>query len=132
MRRFEMGTMNWRPVLEQPAHEAWVNHLALSADGKLLVTASDDRTAKAWEASTGELLRVFPVDRMVGPATFSPDGKTFAVGDGSQLTISSKKSATRVKGSGGQAAQARRTLAQTGSSQPVRVATACPLQELLS
>ena len=40
VRRFEMGTMNWRPVLEQPAHEAWVNHLALSADGKLLVLAN--------------------------------------------------------------------------------------------
>jgi WD40 repeat protein len=48
--------------------------LRYSPDGQSLATASNDGPVKLWNASTGELIRIFPGRR----ADFSPDGQTIA------------------------------------------------------
>ena len=50
---------------------------AFSPDGKRIVTASDDKTARVWEAATGKSIGD-PLEAMkdaVLSAAFSPDGK---------------------------------------------------------
>jgi WD40 repeat protein len=67
-----------RPPL---AHEAAVTAAALSPDGRLALTGSEDNTARLWDTSTSR-----PVGRplrhpgKVLAVAFSPDGKTFATG----------------------------------------------------
>jgi WD40 repeat protein len=68
-------------------HEAAVNSVVFSPDGKLLATASEDNSARLWDATTGNELRIlsghgeriydFHFDGLVGLA-FSPDGHRLA------------------------------------------------------
>ena len=51
-------------------------HAAFSPDGKLVVTASDDNTARLWEVASGQVLQELPGHQDgVRHAAFSPDGK---------------------------------------------------------
>jgi WD40 repeat protein len=54
-----------------------------SPDGKTIVTASFDRTARIWESRSGELLRT--ISGVVHAATFAPDGKSLVVGIGGDV-----------------------------------------------
>jgi WD40 repeat protein/energy-coupling factor transporter ATP-binding protein EcfA2 len=59
-------------------HQGEVHAVAFSPDGKLLATASEDRTARIFEVRTGrELARLAHEDRVLA-VTFSPDGRLFA------------------------------------------------------
>jgi roadblock/LC7 domain-containing protein len=65
-----------------PGHKGTVWHAAFSPDGKLVVTASGDKTARLWEVATGQMLRALPEheglpghEGAVRHAAFSPDGK---------------------------------------------------------
>jgi WD40 repeat protein len=72
-----------RAVLQ--GHEGMVRSVEFSPDNRLLVTASDDGTARIWESSTGKNVAI--LRGHTGPvsnATFSPDGRFIctAGGDG--------------------------------------------------
>ena len=52
-----------------------ITDVGFSADGKRLATASNDATARIWDAVTGESLRTLVEDRAVTSVAFSPDGR---------------------------------------------------------
>jgi WD40 repeat protein len=54
-----------------------VNSAVFSPDGKTVLTTSDDKTARLWEAASGKEIAVLRVhEGDVNSAVFSPDGKT--------------------------------------------------------
>lgn len=61
-------------------HDADVNAVVFSPDGRLLATANDDRSARVWEVASGqERIRVTHNEEVRGVA-FSPDGQLLATG----------------------------------------------------
>ena len=56
-------------------HEKDINSVAVSLDGKYIVSASDDKTARVWEIATGKEIARMAHDGPVNFAAFSPDGK---------------------------------------------------------
>jgi WD40 repeat protein len=70
-----------REVRTFEGHTAGVYAVALSPDGKRLVTGGDDKTLRLWDVATGKELRRFPgVTDMVRSADFSPDGRRVVSG----------------------------------------------------
>jgi WD40 repeat protein len=64
-----------------PVHSGSVQSVALSPDGRLILTASNDTTARLWEAATGKCLDVLMGhEEAVGVACFSPDGRLAVTG----------------------------------------------------
>src|SRR5438132_666692 len=62
-------------------HDHEVEHVAFSPDGRRIVTASKDHTARVWDVRTGEA--VTPPLRhghIVLKAAFSPDGRRVVTG----------------------------------------------------
>jgi RNA polymerase sigma factor (sigma-70 family) len=66
---------------ERFRHTHTVRSVAYSPDGKLLVSASWDRTVRLWEVATGKELRRFPVPGGGSGAAVSPDGRLVVSGD---------------------------------------------------
>jgi WD40 repeat protein len=56
-------------------HDRWINGAAFSPNGRWIVTASDDLTARIWDAQTGKSLVELRHTGEVTSACFSHDGK---------------------------------------------------------
>lgn len=71
--------------IETGMHVSGIRRIAISADGQLLVTASDDKTARLWSMTDGRLLRTYRVpigsgsDGKIYAAAMTPDGRTVAL-----------------------------------------------------
>ena len=66
-------------------HDAEVWSVAYNPDGKRIGTASQDKTAKIWDATTGELLITLTGHtKSVNGIAFSPDGKRIATSSDDQ------------------------------------------------
>jgi WD40 repeat protein len=71
--------------LERAArHKDVVWTASFNQGGKLLLTASRDRTAALWDAHAGTLVREFRHEQQVYSAAFSPDGTRIVTGDASR------------------------------------------------
>jgi Tol biopolymer transport system component len=68
-------------VLTLKGHSHRIYFAAVSPDGQRIVTGSEDRTAKVWEANTGqELLELRGHLAGIESVAFSPDGRRIATG----------------------------------------------------
>ena len=73
----------WQCVHTFIGHTEVVTSVALSRDGKMLVSGSFDKTVKLWKVNTGQLITtVTGHSREVNCVAFSQDGKLFASGSG--------------------------------------------------
>jgi hypothetical protein len=63
------------PVAPAFRHEGRVNRVCFSPDGRTVLSASHDGTARLLDVATGRPLRSFPHDGPVRHAEFSPDGR---------------------------------------------------------
>ena len=69
----------------QTGHTGSVNALALSPDGRFLVSGSEDLTLKIWDTATGNVLRTLSGhEKGVLAAAVSPDGTRIASGAADQ------------------------------------------------
>ena len=68
-------------VVELRGHEGLVFAVAVDPRGRWIATGSRDMTARLWDATTGETLRVYSHDlHYVASIAFSPDGERLAAG----------------------------------------------------
>ena len=85
------ATTNMRERFVLTGHEDDVNSVAFSPDGTRIVTASDDNTARVWDALTGkELATLIGHESKVTSAAFSPDGTRIVTATGDFLSNSDK------------------------------------------
>ena len=57
-----------------------VSPTSFSPDGRRVLTASGDRTAKIWDAETGQELLTLKSQSAIRSVAFSPDGKRIVSG----------------------------------------------------
>lgn len=69
-----------------PGHTNFVQSVAFSSNGKFLVSASRDTTAKVWKVGTWELLETLQDENVVRGAVFSPDDQLIVTGNESCQT----------------------------------------------
>jgi len=79
---------NTVPLYTLREHEAIIQSLAFSSDGKLLALGSRDKTIKLWRIPPCEPPRIFPVfEKDVVSVAFSPNGNVLASVSGSDINL---------------------------------------------
>ncbi|MBO6717988.1 MAG: caspase family protein [Rhizobiaceae bacterium] len=68
------GTVDFHLDLDTGGHRAAIRDIAVSADGELIVSASDDKTIRLWDWRSGRTIRT--IRGQIGPGN---EGKVFAV-----------------------------------------------------
>jgi len=71
----QSGNIPWFVKATLKGHKGWINSASFSHDGRYVVTASNDSTAKIWNAATGQLIRTLQHQDWVKSASFSHDGR---------------------------------------------------------
>jgi eukaryotic-like serine/threonine-protein kinase len=85
--RLDLGTWRGqvRPLRAILSHEGAVRHVTFSPDGRTVLTAADDRTARLWETRTGLPIGAVMRHRdIVRCGVFSPDGAKLFTGSKDQ------------------------------------------------
>lgn len=72
---------NLPQLVVSTGHSDYINSVAISPDGKLAATGSDDETVKLFSLATGKELRTLKANEDVYAVCFSPDGKFLAATD---------------------------------------------------
>ena len=76
------------PVIELKGHEHFINSVAISSDGRFIVTGSDDKTARIWDANNGALLQVLEGHaNSVGLVAISPNNQFIATASDKTIRI---------------------------------------------
>ncbi|MGO9474468.1 MAG: PDZ domain-containing protein, partial [Rhodomicrobium sp.] len=74
------------PMLDTGGHMALINGIAFTPDGRQLVSASNDKTIRVWDLTSGKTVRTIRGESAPGQGgkvyamALSPDGKWLAVG----------------------------------------------------
>ncbi|MGB3496076.1 MAG: serine/threonine-protein kinase, partial [Elainellaceae cyanobacterium] len=72
-------TLAWECTHILKGHQAWVRSVALSADGKILVSGSGDKTVRIWSVTRGQLLHTLSGhSSWVRAVNISPDQRLIA------------------------------------------------------
>jgi len=67
-------------LISRMTHDNGVSSIAISPDGKYVVSGSHDGTARVWEAASGKEVARMTHDDVVTSVAFSPDGKYIVSG----------------------------------------------------
>lgn len=83
---------NGKLVKRFPTHKNKINSVKFSNDGNLILTSSDDHTAKLWNTADGTLKKTFASHKTeVSYAVFSPDNKFIAASGVGNYSYPEKK-----------------------------------------
>jgi WD40 repeat protein len=79
-------------ILNTDMHTSDIKRIDTDAEGQYILTVSTDKTAKLWDAQTGELLHTFRIpiaqgnEGMLYAGAISPDGETLSPWRAGQVT----------------------------------------------
>lgn len=81
----DFGIYLWEVATGKPigilgGHAAFISGQAFSHDGHMLVSVSEDGTAKVWDWRNGDQIKTLEFSSGVYSVRFSPDGQTLAIG----------------------------------------------------
>ena len=62
-------------------HSGYVTAVAVSPDGKTVVSSSGDQSVKLWDVAGGKCRATLPSSANLNAVAFSPDGKMVVTGD---------------------------------------------------